>query len=189
MEYEHTNLWDYINRLLNIREHELSSKQELIELTAYSIISLLIPFVFKQPQLLVGTVVNSMLILAALNLKGKNILPMIMLPSIAAAAGGYLFGGLTVYMVYLVPFIWLGNTILVLSFKHFRLQQNRNFFLTLGIGSLAKAGFLFGITFLLVSLAIVPALFLTAMGILQLITALSGGVLAFAIQRIKTKII
>jgi hypothetical protein len=44
---------------------------------------------------------------------------------------------------------------------------------------------LFGITFLLVSISILPAIFLTAMGILQLGTALTGGVLAFVIHNSK----
>jgi hypothetical protein len=130
-----------------------------------------------------------MLILTALNLKNRNILPAIMLPSIAAAAGGYLFGGFTMYLIYLIPFIWLSNAIIVLAFKQFRLQKNKNFFLTLGLSSAAKAGFLFGITFLLVSLSVVPAVFLTAMGLLQLATAFTGGVLAFAVQKVKKAIL
>jgi len=181
MEYKQANFW----KLLNSIEYKLSSKQETIELIVYSLISFFIPLVLKQPQLLVGTVVNAMLILAALNLKGKNVLPIIMLPSMAVAAGGYLFGGFTAYFIYLIPFIWLSNTILVLAFKYFKLQKNNNFFLTLGISSVAKAGFLFGITFLLVSLSIVPEMFLTAMGMFQLVTAVTGGIFAFTVQKIK----
>ena len=179
--YKQADFW----KLLNLVEYKLGSKQETIELMAYSLVSFFIPLIFRQPQLLVGTVVNAVLILTALNLKNRNILPAIMLPSIAAAAGGYLFGGFTMYLVYMIPFIWLGNAIIVLAFKQFRLQKNKNFIVTLGISSLAKAGFLLGITLLLVSLSIVPAVFLTAMGLLQLTTALVGGVLAFTVQKVK----
>ena len=95
--------------------------------------------------------------------------------------------GLTIYLLYLMPIIWIGNSILVFVFKHFNLQKKKNFFLTLGIGAVTKTSLLFGVTFLLVSFAIVPSNFLIAMGTLQLFTALTGGVLAFTVQRIKRK--
>jgi len=178
---------NYFQKIVNVREYELNSRQEKIELLVYSIVSFMIPFVIKQPQFVVGTFVNMMLILAAMNLKGKKILPIIIIPSIAAFLGGFLFGGLTIYLLYLMPIIWIGNSILVFVFKHFNLQKKKNFFLTLGIGAVTKTALLFGITFLLVSFSIVPFAFLIAMGALQLFTALTGGVLAFAVQRIKRK--
>jgi len=184
-EYKEAKIWDYFLRLVNVQEYKLSEKQENIQLLAYSVASFVIPMVLKQPQVLVGSFVNMMLILAALNLRGKKLLPVIILPSLGVLAGGYLFGGLATSLVYLLPFIWIGNAILVLAVKHFKLHEKKNFFLTLGIGAAAKAGFLFGITFLLVSLSVVPAAFLTAMGALQLVTAITGGALAFTVQKAK----
>jgi len=178
---------NYFQRLVNSNEYELNSRQEKIELIVYSVISFVIPFVLKQPQFVVGTFVNMMLILAAMNLKGRKILPMIIIPSIAAFLGGFLFGGLTIYLLYLMPIIWLGNSILVFVFKHFSIQKKRNFFLNLGIGAITKTALLFGMTFLLVSLSIVPSAFLIAMGTLQLFTALTGGILAFAVQKLKRR--
>jgi hypothetical protein len=123
------------------------------------------------------------LILAAINLKGKKLLPVVIFPSLGALAGGYLFGGLTSALVYLIPFIWIGNTILVLSFKYFKLLKRQNFLITLVIGSVLKTCFLFGITALLVSLSVIPHAFLTAMGLMQLLTALAGGLFAFIAQK------
>jgi hypothetical protein len=182
-EYKEAGIWDYFLRLVNVQEYKLSKKQESIQLLAYSAASFVIPMVLKQPQILVGSFVNMMLILSALNLRGKKLLPVIILPSLGVLAGGYLFGGLAASLFYLLPFIWIGNTILVLAFKHFKLHEKKNFFLTLGIGSAAKAGFLFGVTSILVSLSIVPVAFLTTMGALQLVTAITGGTLAFTVQK------
>jgi hypothetical protein len=51
-----------------------------------------------------------------------------------------------------------------------------------------KATFLFLSALLLVNLGIIPAMFLTAMGVLQLVTALIGGVVAVGIIKGKEKI-
>lgn len=184
--YKKVNFWGYILRLINVQDYKLSNKQENIELVAYSLMAFMIPFIFKHPQILVGALVNMVLILAALNLRGKNILPVILLPSLGALAGGFLFGSLTFYLIYLIPFIWIGNTALVLAFKYLKLKNNQNFFLTLGFGSAAKTGFLFGVTFLLVSLSIVPNVFLVAMGAVQILTVVTGGLLAFTVQEMKS---
>jgi hypothetical protein len=56
------------------------------------------------------------------------------------------------------------------------------------IGSSVKAGFLFLAAFVLFKLGLVPVVFLTAMGVIQLVTALGGGVLAFGVQAVKKRI-
>ena len=88
----------------------------------------------------------------------------------------------------MIPFIWIGNSILVYAFKKFNLALKVNKWVTLVIGTLLKAGFLFGIAFLLVKLSILPTPFLTAMGIMQVYTALLGGVVAFSVHGIKKKL-
>ena len=50
-----------------------------------------------------------------------------------------------------------------------------------------KATFLFLSALLLVTLELIPAMFLTAMGILQLVTALVGGVIAVGIIKGREK--
>jgi len=86
-----------------------------------------------------------------------------------------LFGSLTMFLVYFLPIIWLGNLIYmkVISLEGSAYAVNVLF------GAVLKAGLLFFGASLYLSLGLVPALFLTAMGINQLLTALFGGVAAW----------
>jgi hypothetical protein len=170
-EYKLSGFWAYLRKLENA------------EFVAYSVISFFVPMLIKHPQVLVGSLVNMVLILSALNLHGKKLIPVIVLPSLGALAGGFLFGDLTIYLIYLIPFIWLGNAALVAIFKYLKLNSS----LRLGIGAATKTALLFGVTLLLVSFSIVPQIFLTAMGAMQLVTAMTGGLLAFTVQELKSR--
>jgi hypothetical protein len=154
-------------------------------------IGFFLPFVLGHPQILVGIVVNAMLIVGATYLKGHKLLPLILLPSLGVLTAGVLFGTYTVFLLYLIPFIWIGNAIYVYTYKHFNIAKYKlkNNVLGIGIASLLKAGFLFGATFLLVQFAIVPSIFLTAMGVLQLTTALIGGIVAVGIVKARERIV
>lgn len=174
-----------INKTLNLQEYYLSYNQEILELFIYSGICFLLPFFFGHSQFITGTLVNATLILSALNLKGYKLLPSIILPSVGALSAGLLFGGFTWYLIYFIPFIWIGNSILIVSFKYFKLNEKLNYFATLFIGSSLKSAFLFSIAYCLVSLEIVPNTFLIIMGIMQLMTALSAGIIAYPIQKLK----
>jgi hypothetical protein len=183
MEFEYIKKL-YYNNLYNIKDIE-----ENIYLVLLSCIGFFLPFVLGHPQLLVGIMVNAMLIIGATYLKGHKLLPIILLPSLGVLAAGAIFGTYTVYLLYLVPFIWLGNAVYVYVYKHLNFKEKnlKNNFIGIGAASVVKEGLLFGVTFLLVKLAIVPSLFLTAMGILQLVTALLGGVLAIGILKTREK--
>jgi len=183
-EYKEAGFFKRFYRFFELQDFKLSSRSEFVELIVYSLASFLIPFAFHQ-QIFVGATVNMLLVLAALNLRGIKLLPVILFPSLGVIAGGYLFGGFTIYLVYTLPFIWLGNALIVLAFKYFRLHKKQNFVLTLGIGAAVKTALLFSAAFVLVYFAIIPPAFLVAMGIFQLITALLGGTMAFAVQKIK----
>ncbi|HHQ44852.1 MAG TPA: hypothetical protein ENN13_01790 [Candidatus Altiarchaeales archaeon] len=175
----------YKNSLWEKTEYGLSNVQENLELIAYSMLALLVPFAFGHPQMLVGALVNAALILAALNLKNQKLLPIILLPSVGVLARGLIFGPFTLFLVYMMPFIWCGNTILVYSFKKLGLENGVGRFRTLIAGALAKTLFLFTSAFILHSAGILPKIFLTTMGVLQLATALIGGIIAFTIQSVK----
>lgn len=123
--------------------------------------------------------------LAALNLRGKRLLPVILLPSIGAYAAGLIFGVASSALLIMIPFIWIGNSILVFSMKKLTLSMKKNRVVSLVVGSGAKAAFLFISAFVLFSFGLVPAIFLTAMGILQLGTALIGGSAALILQEAK----
>lgn len=141
----------------------------------------LIPIVLHQQQLFVGTTVNTLLFISARKLGKKHLLPLAILPSLAALLNGVLFGPLTVFLFYIAPFIWAGNYIEMVIFKY----AKRIPLLLRVIGAAAaKAGLLFGVAYLMVNMSILPKIFLTAMGQVQLITALAGGVIALGVLKL-----
>ena len=147
--------------------------KENIELVIYSTICFFLPLFLGHPQILVGIVVNASLVLAALRLKTKQLLPVIIMPVLGTLSRGLLFGPFTIYLLYLIPFIWISNALLVYFVK----KINKKI-LGLSIGSIIKSSFLFLSAFLLVRLSVIPTIFLIAMGPTQLLTAISGGTLA-----------
>ncbi|MCX6771395.1 MAG: hypothetical protein NTX79_05050 [Candidatus Micrarchaeota archaeon] len=183
MQFEYSHVSDSLFR----QEYSLTRVQEYVEMAVYSIIAFSLPFLLGHEQLLVGSVVNCALVLAALNLRGARLLPVIILPSIGAYLAGLVFGVASSALLYMIPFIWLGNAVLVLGIKHFVLDKRQNRVAALGIGATAKAAFLFLSALALLSFSMVPASFLAAMGIFQLATALAGGAAALAIQETKKR--
>lgn len=184
MEYE------YVKKLYYDSIYDLKNVEENIQMVVLSMIGFFLPFVLGHPQVLVGVIVNAMLIVGATYLKGHKLLPLILLPSIGVLTAGVLFGTYTVFLLYLIPFIWIGNALYVYVYKHVNIKKHglKNNLLGIGTASILKAGFLFGATFLLVQFAIVPSIFLTAMGVLQLTTALIGGVVAVGIVKTREKL-
>ncbi len=169
-------------------DYKIGFIQENIEMIIYSAVCFFVPFFIGHPQLLVGAVVNASLILSAMNLRSYRLLPVIMLPSLAVLSRGIIFGPFTVFLLYMIPFIWIGNSLLVYAFKAFNITRNINKWITLLIGAFIKAAFLFATAFLFVKLGILPKLFLTTMGIFQFYTAILGGTLALGLQAVKKKI-
>jgi hypothetical protein len=170
---------------LKKQEYALGFVQENIELVIYSILSFSLPLIIGHPQWLVGTLVNAALVLAALNLKDYKLLPVIMLPSFGVLTAGLIFGKFTMFLVYMIPMIWIGNFVLVWGMKKLYLQKKINKWATLAISASLKTAFLFVCAFTLVKFGVLPALFLTTMGLFQLYTAVAGGILAFGVQGIK----
>lgn len=147
--------------------------------------SFFIPFFISGPQLLTGTIVNSLLFLYVLKVKSKNTLPIVVLPSIGAVLNGVLFGRSTVFLLYFLPFIWMSSYILVQAFSSF-MKKNSLIISVVG-SSLLKCGSLFVVAYSLTSLKIVPMVFLQSMGLMQLYTALAGGMIAAFINVIISK--
>ncbi|MFC1752383.1 hypothetical protein ACFL96_03200 [Thermoproteota archaeon] len=177
----------YEFKLANLQEYALSNVHQYAEMTLYTVVCFLIPIILSHPQYVVGITVNCLLVLAALNLKGYKLLPVIIAPSLGALSGAMLFGPFTKYLLYLAPFIWIGNAILIFSLKLFKLKMKKNYWLALVLGTAFKSGFLFLSALLLYTLGIIPVVFLTAMGILQAVTALCGGSAAYGFQYAKIK--
>lgn len=178
----------YTCKIADLQDYALSNIHQYFEMAVYSVVCFFLPLMIGHPQIVVGIVVNALLITSALNLKGHKLLPVIILPALGAFSRGALFGPFTIYLLYLIPFIWIGNAILVFSFKWIKLHLKKNYWLTLCIGALLKSGFLFLAAFSLYKLGIIPAVFLTAMGMLQLTTALGGGVAAYGFHYAKKRV-
>lgn len=154
-----------------------------------SILCFFAPFGLGHPQWLVGTAVNACLFLTALFLPKKYFLPMAILPSLGVLARGLVFGPLTLFLVYFLPFIWLGNLILILVFKNYiKLTAVKNaylnFVLVILVASVVKFLFLFLIANFYFKFHFAPKLFLTTMGLNQLATALAGGLISFLFFKI-----
>jgi hypothetical protein len=179
---------EYVNKIINLQDYKLEYRQELFEITLYTVVSFFLPFFVGHPQILVGVLVNTLLITSALNIRGAKLLPVIFAPALGALSRGVLFGPFTIFLVYMIPFIWIGNSILVFAFKWLNLDKKLNRWTTLLIGSVAKAAFLFLVAYVLVSLEVLPVLFLTTMGLFQFYTAILGGILALGFQSAKKKL-
>lgn len=147
----------------------LEDKKSLV-FVLYILSTIFITLFLNHQQIIVGTVVNSLLFFTALNIDEKYYLPIAVFPSIIAVFQGLLFGKLTIFLIYFLPFIWIANYILILTTA--KLKKIR--YLRFIIASFLKFLFLFLIANIYVGVNIVPKMFLTAMGVFQLITALLG---------------
>lgn len=171
------------NRLLNVSRY--AEVFVWAEAFGYATICFLLPFAFShmQQQLLLGTIVNTAIIMCAVRLKWKHAVPVILMPSLGVLAAGALFGDLTPFLLYLVPFIWAGNTLLVFCFKRFA-KKGYAFRALLGAG--VKSVFLGAAALALAFFSLIPSALLFPMSALQFATALSGSVAAFiALKAVK----
>src|SRR3989344_4606098 len=103
-------------------------------LLGFSIVSIALPFALHSAefpnQLLVGTIVNALLAGSALYLSFGKSLPVIILPSIAALASGFVFNSFTPFLAFLLPAIWLGNGIYVHAIKGLAVDGKMNYFIS-----------------------------------------------------------
>jgi hypothetical protein len=152
-----------------------------IKTMIFLILLFFIPFLLGGPQLLVGSIMNFLLIFIALRFKSYYaIIPMLMLPSIAASLRGLVFWPFTIFLVYMMPAIWIGNFILMYTIQHIKTQR-----LSIFVWWILKTIFLFIIAYILIKLWILPAIFIKAMGIFQLVTVMIAGVIFVGFSKLK----
>jgi len=143
-------------------------------------------------QLIIGTIVNSLLISSALFLKGKiKILTICTMPSISTILGGILFSNATIYSKVMIPFIWLGNFSLIYLYKKLYIEKKKNYLLTSIISIITKASIIYS-GFQIISLIMKPPekvynILNTSMSTTQLITASLGAILIYIILNIKRR--
>lgn len=201
ISYKVTNVESVINK----RVKDFSKNADLIQTISIFLLALLVPtflgqliknifgaesVITQNSQIIVGSIVNTALIITAINLKGwKKILGVVTMPSISTMLSGYVFKSASVYMVYMIPAIWIGNFVLVYAYKLIMLSKEKNYFLAGIAGIVTKvlvigAGFMLLKTFNIFPEKMVTTL-QTAMTTTQLITASIGMFIAFGIYKLE----
>lgn len=113
------------------------------------------------------------------------------MPSISTILSGYVFQSTSVFMVYMIPAIWIGNFILIFIFKWLFVKNKRNYFFTGLIGVICKVLIIFSFFSFLNFIGIFPAKIVanlkTAMSINQAITASIGVMVSYVFYLIYSK--
>jgi hypothetical protein len=144
-------------------------------------------------QIIIGSIVNTVLIMTAINLKGPvKILGIVTMPSISTILSGYVFNTASVYMVYMIPAIWIGNFAIIYAYKMILLSKKKKYFLAGVVGIIVKVAIIFGIFNIIKAFGVFPEKLVTnlqtAMGATQAITATIGMFIAFIIYQIELKV-
>lgn len=186
---------------------DFSKKSEIIQTILIWILALVVPtflgslikevfgatsVIAQNSQIIVGTIVNTLLILSALNLKGFwKIAAVVTAPSVSTILSGFVFKSASVYMAYMIPAIWVGNFALIYAYKLIMLAKKKNYFLAGVVGIVVKVAVIFGAFSLLNVFGIFPeklvANLSVAMSTTQAITATLGVIISSAIYAVEKK--
>lgn len=135
-------------------------------------------------QFITGPVVNATLFIATVLLGTQAGIMVGLVPSVIALSIGLLPGPLAP----MVPYIMIGNAILVLAFG---LLKSRSYWLAVGVASLLKFLFLFATSSVVIGLLVQEELASSVASMLsypQLLTAVAGGVLASVYLGVKKRV-
>ena len=187
--------------VLNRAMRDYSKALDIIQIAIICLVALLVPtflgmliksifgansVVASNSQIIVGSIVNTALIVTALNVKGwKKIVGVITLPSISTILSGYVFKTASFYMAYMIPAIWLGNFAIVYLYKKLLLEKKWNYFFTGITAIVTKVAIIFGGFSILNAFGIFPTKLVqnlqTAMSTTQAITAIIGMIIAYTV--------
>ena len=193
--------------IINKRVKDFSKGIDIMQTILIFLIALLVPtflggilskifgstsVISTNSQLIVGTIVNAALVVSAINLKGwAKILGVVTMPSISTILSGYVFRTASVYMVYMIPAIWIGNFALIYSYKFLMLGKNKHYFLAGIVGIIVKVAIIFALFNLIYLFGVFPEKLVenlrNAMGITQFITATLGVIVAFVIYKMEKR--
>lgn len=198
-----------MEEVVNKKVYNLSKTGELVQTILIILGALLVPAVVPQllqlifgktsiiasnSQLIVGSIVNTALIMAGLNLKGWRKLVLIAtLPSLSAVGSGYIFGNLTKVTLFMIPGIWLGNFSLIILMKYLYANKKINYVISSAISILVKVAIIFGVLNIWMAFSVLPNQGAAAntlrntMGLTQLITASIGAIISFVIMKLSFK--
>lgn len=190
--------------VINKTIRDFSKQVDIIQTVVLFLIAFLVPtflgklltivfgaesVIASNSQLIIGSIVNAALVVTATNIKGiKKIAGIITMPSISAILGGYVFHTASVYAVYMIPAIWIGNFALVYAYKFIMLGKEKNYFLAGIVGVIVKVAVIFGFFNILKVFGVFPekvaGVLQKSMGLTQAITATIGVILAFGIIKL-----
>jgi len=193
--------------VINKRVRDFEKITDIAQTIAIYLIALLVPtflgklissifgvqsIVAQNSQIIVGSVVNTALIITAINIKGwKKIAGIITMPSISTILSGYVFKSASPFMAYMIPAIWLGNFALVYSYKLLMLAKEKNYFLAGIVGVITKVIIIASGFMILKAFNVFPAKLVNtlqiAMTTTQAITALIGVIVASGIYGLEKK--
>lgn len=193
-------------KIFDVVFHDLEKKKEILQLIIITLLAFITPFVVPKlltilfggesflatnSQYVVGTIVNTMLILTGINISGNSkIIGIVTLPSISAMLSGFIFKTASIYTVYMIPAIWLGNFALIYLYRNFFVIKKINYVLTSIVAIITKGIIIFLGFKLLTLIAIVPGqgkvfeALQIVMGMNQLITATLGAIVSYGIIKI-----
>ncbi len=161
--------------------------KELIKTPSKSTTALLLAIVLAtllpllQMQFLVGPMVNAILFIVTVLLGPKKAYWVALIPSPIALA----VGQLPFILLPMLPFIMLGNCLMVFVFSKF---FKKNYWSGVALGSGAKFLLLFGVSQLFIATTVIKSGFASSVALMmswpQLVTALAGGVIAWVILHV-----
>jgi len=135
-------------------------------------------------QLVSGPLVNAMLFIVCVILGRRSAVMIALAPSPIAL----LFGVLPLVLAPMIPFIMLGNIIMIYGFDYLR---KKNYWYGVGLGAFLKFIFLFITSQMMIKYFLtgsIPAKIAVMMSWPQLLTALLGGVIAYGFLKAIKKI-
>ncbi len=185
----------------DLKVRDFSKAVDYIQVILIYLLSLITPLFLEKflsnyianSQIIVGTIVNLLLVITALNITGyKKIFGIITMPSIATILSGYIFKGPQIsFMIMMIPAIWLGNFALVYLIKKLYLKYKVNYILSGIISILAKVLIIAGYFLLISNIVAMPNKIFSslknAMCINQVITASLGFIASCAILKLELK--
>lgn len=195
-----------MEQVVNKKMYEFSKTGEIIQTILIILGALLVPAVVPQilqvvfgktswiasnSQIIVGSIVNTALIMTGLNMKGwRRILLIATLPSLSAIGSGYIFGSLSKATIFMVPGIWLGNFSLIMLMKYLYANKGINYILSAIISIVVKTAIIFGVLNIWMAFSILPNQGVVAstlrntMGLTQGATATIGAIISFLIMKL-----
>jgi hypothetical protein len=160
------------------------NKKIALSVAQFAVLLLIISFApLINNQIVTGTIVNAVLLLSVVLLGMRGAVLLCFLPSLFSLS----FGLLPIVMTPMIPFIILGNILLVYIFN---LIRKKNYFLGLIPAALLKFSFLFVVSNFIITFFIKQAVaekIAMMMSYPQLITALMGGLIVYPFVRIINK--